>query len=154
MTTPRKHINNPPAVSVGERVLVTSGSRSSSSDGRRGPHGLVRLKRHQPRTDLDLRCICAWDTLSSPHPLRSPMEHAPKSTPEFFATPGYGEWAREHLHYSQALRIGNRIETSGQGGWDDHWVLLNRWRRRSYVRSRTSSALWRRPARAGGTSFM
>lgn len=51
------------------------------------------------------------------------MEHAPKSTPEFFATPGYGEWAREHLHYAQALRIGDRIETSGQGGWDDHWAL-------------------------------
>lgn len=51
------------------------------------------------------------------------MDHAPKPQPEFFATPGYGEWAREQLHYSQALRIGDRIETSGQGGWDDHWVL-------------------------------
>lgn len=51
------------------------------------------------------------------------MDHAPKPQPEFFATPGYGEWAREHLHYSQALRIGDRIETSGQGGWDDEWAL-------------------------------
>lgn len=23
------------------------------------------------------------------------------------------------LHYSQAVRIGNRVEISGQGGWDD-----------------------------------
>jgi enamine deaminase RidA (YjgF/YER057c/UK114 family) len=25
------------------------------------------------------------------------------------------------FHYSQAVKIGNRIETSGQGGWDDNW---------------------------------
>lgn len=38
---------------------------------------------------------------------------------EFFTTPGYGPWLRENLHYSQALRIGDRVEISGQGGWDD-----------------------------------
>jgi enamine deaminase RidA (YjgF/YER057c/UK114 family) len=42
---------------------------------------------------------------------------------QFFATPGYGERAREQLHYAQAVRIGDRIETSGQGGWDDEWNL-------------------------------
>ncbi|SDZ04423.1 RidA family protein [Pseudomonas salomonii] len=41
------------------------------------------------------------------------------STPEFFVTPGYGDTLREHLHYSQAVKIGKRVETSGQGGWDD-----------------------------------
>jgi enamine deaminase RidA (YjgF/YER057c/UK114 family) len=25
----------------------------------------------------------------------------------------------ETLHYSQAVKIGDRVETSGQGGWDD-----------------------------------
>ena len=25
------------------------------------------------------------------------------------------------FHYSQAVKIGNRVETSGQGGWDDDW---------------------------------
>jgi enamine deaminase RidA (YjgF/YER057c/UK114 family) len=39
--------------------------------------------------------------------------------PAFFVTPGYGERLLETLHYSQALRIGNRVETSGQGGWND-----------------------------------
>lgn len=39
---------------------------------------------------------------------------------EFFVTPGYGEAFRETRHYSQAVRIGNRVEISGQGGWDDH----------------------------------
>ncbi|BBX31908.1 MULTISPECIES: Rid family hydrolase [Mycolicibacterium] len=38
---------------------------------------------------------------------------------EFFVTPGYGEMFREELRYSQAVRIGNRVEISGQGGWDD-----------------------------------
>ncbi|MEW2478376.1 Rid family hydrolase [Mycobacterium sp. NPDC049093] len=38
---------------------------------------------------------------------------------EFFVTPGYGEMFREERRYSQAVRIGNRVETSGQGGWDD-----------------------------------
>jgi len=38
---------------------------------------------------------------------------------EFFATPGYGETQRDTMHYSQAVRIGDRVETSGQGGWDD-----------------------------------
>lgn len=39
--------------------------------------------------------------------------------PEFFVTPGYGERLRDLLHYSQAVRVGNRVEISGQGGWDD-----------------------------------
>ena len=39
--------------------------------------------------------------------------------PEFFVTPGYGEFLVNELHYSQAVKIGNRVETSGQGGWDD-----------------------------------
>jgi enamine deaminase RidA (YjgF/YER057c/UK114 family) len=39
--------------------------------------------------------------------------------PEFFVTPGYGEYLLNKLHYSQAVKIGNRVETSGPGGWDD-----------------------------------
>ncbi|TKX22419.1 hypothetical protein C1H76_5201 [Elsinoe australis] len=31
---------------------------------------------------------------------------------------GYGKHAVDTYHYSQAVRIGNRIECSGQGGWD------------------------------------
>jgi len=38
---------------------------------------------------------------------------------EFFATPGYGDTQLANMHYTQAVRIGDRIETSGQGGWDD-----------------------------------
>ncbi|KAM5346251.1 hypothetical protein ACJ41O_009256 [Fusarium nematophilum] len=30
---------------------------------------------------------------------------------------GPGEWARDNLGYSQAVRVGDRIECSGQGGW-------------------------------------
>lgn len=39
--------------------------------------------------------------------------------PTFFVTPGYGPKLRDLLHYSQAVKIGNRVETSGQGGWND-----------------------------------
>lgn len=39
--------------------------------------------------------------------------------PEFFVTPGVGERMLKALHYSQAVKIGNRVEISGQGGWDD-----------------------------------
>lgn len=39
---------------------------------------------------------------------------------EFFVTPGYGDRKLEKHHYSQAVKIGNRIEISGQGGWDDN----------------------------------
>ena len=41
--------------------------------------------------------------------------------PEFFVTPGYGERQLNEMHYSQAVKIGNRVETSGQGGWSDDW---------------------------------
>ena len=41
--------------------------------------------------------------------------------PEFFLTPGYGERQLRMFHYSQAVKIGNRVETSGQGGWNDDW---------------------------------
>lgn len=40
---------------------------------------------------------------------------------EFFATPGYGEKQLRDMHYSQAVRIGDRVEISGQGGWDDEF---------------------------------
>jgi enamine deaminase RidA (YjgF/YER057c/UK114 family) len=43
--------------------------------------------------------------------------------PEFLVTPGYGERQRRQFHYSQAVRIGNRLELSGQGGWNDDWVF-------------------------------
>lgn len=39
--------------------------------------------------------------------------------PEFIIVPGFGEKFREHLHFSNAVKIGNRVETSGQGGWND-----------------------------------
>ncbi|WP_114558953.1 Rid family hydrolase [Desertihabitans aurantiacus] len=41
------------------------------------------------------------------------------TTPQFTLTPGYGQRHRDLLHYSQAVRIGDRVEISGQGGWDD-----------------------------------
>ncbi len=44
--------------------------------------------------------------------------------PEFFVTPGYGEGLRERLHYSQAVRIGQRVEISGQGGWDENFQIV------------------------------
>ncbi|KFY46355.1 hypothetical protein V494_00483 [Pseudogymnoascus sp. VKM F-4513 (FW-928)] len=37
---------------------------------------------------------------------------------KYFAYPGMGEWARETMGYSQAVRVGDRIEISGQGGWN------------------------------------
>ncbi|MCW2529217.1 MAG: hypothetical protein JWM76_4077 [Pseudonocardiales bacterium] len=43
--------------------------------------------------------------------------------PAFFATPGYGDTQWSQMHYSQALRIGNRVETSGQGGWDNDFAF-------------------------------
>ena len=30
--------------------------------------------------------------------------------PQFSATPGYGDTQLERMHYSQAVRIGNRVE--------------------------------------------
>ncbi|OBH14187.1 Rid family hydrolase [Mycobacterium sp. E1747] len=42
---------------------------------------------------------------------------------EFFDTPGYGEIARTRNHYRQALRVGDRIEISGQGGWDADFAM-------------------------------
>ena len=40
---------------------------------------------------------------------------AMSAAPEFAIYPGLGEWAKETLHYSQAVRIGNIIKISGQG---------------------------------------
>ena len=40
---------------------------------------------------------------------------------QFFVTPGYGDTMLEQFHYSQAVRHGNRVEISGQGGWNDSW---------------------------------
>jgi hypothetical protein len=34
---------------------------------------------------------------------------------QYFNYPGFGERSRKEVHYSQAVRIDNRIEVSGQG---------------------------------------
>ncbi|WP_052850450.1 Rid family hydrolase [Streptomyces avicenniae] len=47
---------------------------------------------------------------------------AGSGAPEFFVTPGYGANLLAGLRYSQAVRIGDRVETSGQGGWDPEWA--------------------------------
>lgn len=41
------------------------------------------------------------------------------ATPTFHLTPGDNAVAafQEQLHYSQAVRVGDRIDISGQGGW-------------------------------------
>jgi enamine deaminase RidA (YjgF/YER057c/UK114 family) len=41
------------------------------------------------------------------------------SSPEFYVTPGFGEALGREFHYAQALRLGNRVDISGQGGWTD-----------------------------------
>jgi enamine deaminase RidA (YjgF/YER057c/UK114 family) len=42
-------------------------------------------------------------------------------TPIFSVTPGYGERQLRDFHYSQVVRYRDRVETAGQGGWDDDW---------------------------------
>ncbi|KNG47985.1 l-psp endoribonuclease family protein [Stemphylium lycopersici] len=37
---------------------------------------------------------------------------------QYYAYPGKGERAKEEIKYSQAVRVGDRIECAGQGGWD------------------------------------
>jgi enamine deaminase RidA (YjgF/YER057c/UK114 family) len=41
------------------------------------------------------------------------------TSPEFYVTPGFGEALGQEFHYAQALRLGNRVDISGQGGWTD-----------------------------------
>jgi enamine deaminase RidA (YjgF/YER057c/UK114 family) len=41
------------------------------------------------------------------------------TVPQFFVTPGFGEALGNEFYYSQALRLGDRVEISGQGGWTD-----------------------------------
>ncbi|MFD6450390.1 Rid family hydrolase [Nocardia sp. NPDC055165] len=41
------------------------------------------------------------------------------STATFASTPGYGRTLFDLLHYRQAVRVGDRVDISGQGGWDD-----------------------------------
>ncbi|APY89902.1 hypothetical protein DCW30_17075 [Streptomyces alfalfae] len=43
--------------------------------------------------------------------------------PQFFVTPGYGDTLHAQLHYSQAVRVGDRVEISGQGGWDEEFTF-------------------------------
>ena len=58
---------------------------------------------------------------AAPATVADPVRHPASPQPEFFATPGYGVTQLERMHYHQALRIGDRVEISGQGGWDDDW---------------------------------
>jgi enamine deaminase RidA (YjgF/YER057c/UK114 family) len=37
------------------------------------------------------------------------------TTPQYSTYPGLGEWAKEALHYQQAVKIGKVIKVSGQG---------------------------------------
>ena len=39
--------------------------------------------------------------------------------PQYFSPGNAGRIALETLHFSQAVRMGDRLELAGQGGWDD-----------------------------------
>ncbi|KAI1393106.1 YjgF-like protein [Hypoxylon trugodes] len=41
---------------------------------------------------------------------------------QYYSYPGAGDWGRETMHYSQAVRVGDVIHLSGQGGWDPSTV--------------------------------
>jgi enamine deaminase RidA (YjgF/YER057c/UK114 family) len=49
------------------------------------------------------------------------MREVKTTEPVFSTTPGDTAVTRmqERLHYSQAVRVGDRVEISGQGGWRD-----------------------------------
>jgi enamine deaminase RidA (YjgF/YER057c/UK114 family) len=49
------------------------------------------------------------------------MQMVRMDKPIFSVTPGYGERQLRDFHHSQVVRYGDRVETSGQGGWDDDW---------------------------------
>lgn len=42
---------------------------------------------------------------------------------QFFVTPGYGDTLLRDRHYRQAVRVGDRVDISGQGGWSDDLVF-------------------------------
>ncbi|KAF2014567.1 endoribonuclease L-psp family protein [Aaosphaeria arxii CBS 175.79] len=42
---------------------------------------------------------------------------------QYYSYEGVGTTNREKYSYSQAVRIGDRIECSGQGGWHDDFVF-------------------------------
>ncbi|MEV7548533.1 Rid family hydrolase [Amycolatopsis sp. NPDC089917] len=44
-------------------------------------------------------------------------EKTATTQPQFFVTPGHGERLLPEMRYSQAVRVGDRVEISGQGGW-------------------------------------
>ena len=39
---------------------------------------------------------------------------------QYFNYAGYGETAKENYHYSQAVRVGDSVHCSGQGGYTPH----------------------------------
>lgn len=45
------------------------------------------------------------------------------TAPQYFVTPGYGDWLLENLHYRQAVRLGDSVQISGQGGWDERFTF-------------------------------
>ena len=47
--------------------------------------------------------------------LRAATQYSSMSGPQFFNYPGFGKVARKEYHYSQAVRVGDYIEISGQG---------------------------------------
>ncbi|KAK7714460.1 hypothetical protein SLS57_007188 [Botryosphaeria dothidea] len=45
---------------------------------------------------------------------------------QYYTYPKWGEKAAKDFNYSQAVRIGTRIECAGQGGWDPETFVFHR----------------------------
>ncbi|KAJ5237678.1 hypothetical protein N7489_007769 [Penicillium chrysogenum] len=45
---------------------------------------------------------------------------------QYFNYDGWGQKANRDFYYSQAVRIGDRIECAGQGGWDPQTFVIHR----------------------------
>ncbi|GFZ51817.1 hypothetical protein JCM24511_09585 [Saitozyma sp. JCM 24511] len=45
---------------------------------------------------------------------------------QFYSYDGVGKYNEEHFHYAQAVRVGDTIQCSGQGGWipeTGEWIM-------------------------------
>ncbi|MFC6018054.1 hypothetical protein ACFP2T_17820 [Plantactinospora solaniradicis] len=61
---------------------------------------------------------------------------------EFYATPGYGETQLANMHYNQAVRVGDRVETSAKVGGTTTGTSQSPSRTRSSGPSTTSREPW------------
>lgn len=104
----------------GLQFLTTTAEVNTRKESRYYTRYVYSLSFFSPLSSLSEPLITPLQLKIFPATLQNPSLVRRMSTLQYYAYPGVGATNKREYSYSQAVRVGDIVKCSGQGGWDDN----------------------------------